>query len=122
MIDRPIETPGQMPLFNKRAAGEAREQAIQQVADNAHEEFMICALIAVSAIAHSLAEFTTDDVVAHMLKTYPEVTTHEPRALGAIMRQASQAGWIVNTRRVKASDMVSNHRRPKTVWASRLLA
>lgn len=107
-------------LFDQVAATEAREAAIEQVEQNAAEQFMHCALRSVYLVALHASqgtwEFTTDDVVAYMLEHYPEVTTHEPRAWGAVMRKAVTKGWIINTGRVRPSTMVSNHRRPKTIW------
>lgn len=111
----------QLPLFDKKTAGEVRDNAIKRVGDNAQRAFMTCALISVKTVARIVPEFTTDEVVAHMVRAFPEVTTHEPRAWGAVMRQAVKEGWIANTHRVRASEMVSNHRRPKAIWASRIL-
>lgn len=59
-------------------------------------------------------EFTSDDV--HAVLDGLDVTTHEPRALGAIIRKAATAGWIVNTGRVDKTKRAVAHKRPATVW------
>jgi len=59
--------------------------------------------------------FTTDDVLKLMDKA---VTTHEPKAWGAVMLRAAKIGWCETTDRYGPSDKTSSHRRPKRVWRS----
>lgn len=98
-----------MNLFD---AEQARDQAIQQVEDNADTDWMRQALAAVKWCAHYHGLFTTDEVWTML----PEV--REPRALGAVMRKAQKAGWIRPTDRVRNSSRVECHARPVRVWES----
>lgn len=107
-------------LFDPIASREAKNGAMARVEENADEEFRRRALEAVQVMARTRSEFTTDDAVEYLAKVYPEVSTHEPRAWGPIMRAAAREGWIVNTLQVRQSNMVSNHRRPKAIWRSEL--
>ena len=59
--------------------------------------------------------FTTDDLWAELERT--GVTTHEPRALGAIVRRASTVGTIVPIG-YRPSTRSECHGRPVRVWVS----
>ena len=73
-------------------------------------------IIKVLAIAYPT--FTTDDVWLALQKV-PDVATHEPRALGSMMRAAGKSGWIVPTDRYVNSRRPECHARPVKVWRSR---
>lgn len=118
MTDRFPEVPGQLTVFDLVRAAKHRDQAIDEVETHADEEWVDCALTAVRATAETLEEFTTDDCAHYLARVFPEVWTHETRAWGAVIRKAVKEGWIVNSGRMRKSTMVSNHRRPKTVWRS----
>lgn len=49
-----------------------------------------------------------------------DARTHEPRALGALMREAARAGDIEATDAWALSERVACHRRPLRVWRSLL--
>jgi hypothetical protein len=74
------------------------------------------ALVAIRAVAFRLPEFTTDDVWAK-LKTSLDA---EPRTLGFALLQAAKLRWIVKTDRMRPSGRRQQHRRPITIWQSRL--
>lgn len=88
---------------------------LAQVEANADTDWKSEALAAIESLAMTRAEFTTDDVWA-VLTT----STHEPRALGALMRRASRNGWIRRTDRVRISVRAACHKRPIAVWESAL--
>lgn len=99
------------------AARAAASQAITQVENNADPEWVDKAREALLQVACTKAELTADDVWAHLGGTSG---THEPRALGAIIRYGRRAGWLERTGRQTTSTRVVNHGRPTTVWASTL--
>jgi hypothetical protein len=70
-------------------------------------------------IAGTVEEFTTDRVQWELnrQRVAPPI---EPRAYGALMREAARAGLIEKTDRVVASVYPRNHRRPKAIWKSRI--
>lgn len=97
---------------------EERDDAIARADVNADPDWKEVALKAVRWLATESAEFTTDDVWWALNTYYPNLGTHEPRALGAVMRRASRDGFIEPTNRVKESERAVCHRNPKKVWRS----
>jgi len=105
----------QQSIFDIAAAIAAREASIAQVDAAASPDWKTAAIGAVAHLARSQDTFTTDDV----WKLAP-CTTHEPRAMGAVMRHAAGLGMCVATERYEQSERVACHRRPLRVWQSRL--
>jgi len=104
--------------FDYSAAKHAKAVAMDQVDLNANpawKELMI-QLVRVVALTHPT--FTTDDVMIlyHEIEDAP--VTHEPRALGPVMRSAAKLGYCHATDLVEKSIRASNHRRPLGVWQS----
>jgi hypothetical protein len=98
-------------------AESARDEAIAQVEANADREWKTAALGAVRWLAANRVEFTSDDVW-RLLPDQSAATTHEPRALGAVMRKAARDGLVRKTDRVVNSTRVECHARPVAVWQS----
>lgn len=103
--------------FDMEASRAAADTAIEQASRHANPEFTRDALQAVHALASRRVHFTTDAVWALMSG---QITTHEPRALGAVMRRAQKLGWIAPTDEYRCTVQVAAHRRPKRVWRSTL--
>lgn len=100
-------------------AGEVALQAsLKQVEDAANEVWKTTAFKAVYWLSTTKDYFTTDDVWRALKRYHPEVHTHEHRAMGAVIRRASKAGFIQRTDRTIKSDRSVAHRRPLTIWAS----
>ena len=97
---------------------DARDEAIKRVDAHASETWKRVAWSIVRYLAETQLEFTTDDVW-QALKAR-RVTTHEPRAIGAVMRSFAKSGVIRNTKRMVESNREACHRRPVTVWESLL--
>ena len=65
-------------------------------------------------------EFTTDDVWAQL---EPQgVTTHENRALGAVMKAMQKCGLIAPTDHFRCSARAINHNRPVRIWLAKATA
>lgn len=95
---------------------EARDEALERVEYNAHREWLSCAYAAGKHIASYAEPFTADDI-RHMMEVhYPGVTTHEPRAMGAIMNKLKRAGVITPTDRFIPSTRKERHNGPIRVW------
>jgi len=71
---------------------------------------------AVRAVARRQPTLTTDDVWA--LLEASDARTHEPRALGAVMRRMAEAGVIAATERYTKSQRPVCHSRKIQVWRS----
>lgn len=92
-------------------------EAVNRVGAHADADWLSAAHRIVRRLADTRNEFTTDDVWAALDEL--DVVTHEPRAMGAVMRQAARGGVIVKSDRVRNSVRVECHARPVAVWISR---
>lgn len=107
----------QPSLFDVIKGIEARDKALTAVEYNTDPEWQTPAEQAIAWLARSRETFTTDDVWQHLYQhghTFP----HEPRAMGALMRNAARAGLITASDRVIPSQRPECHRRPVRVWRS----
>ena len=92
------------------------EEAIQRAGEHAHPEWLAEARDAVYIVALRKPQFTTDDVWDAMAEV--KVTTHEPRAIGAVMRSAAKEGICAPTLTYLNSRRRACHLRPLRVWKS----
>jgi hypothetical protein len=106
-------TTAQTNLFDSKAV---RDEAIDRVDRHAHRRFMDLAYRAGRHLCKRSCEFTSADLRDLLARHYPDVKTHDDRALGAVMRQLQREGWIEATDRVQSSGRVRNHHRPLRVW------
>lgn len=107
-----------MSLLDYAAAQLARDAAIGRVEAGADPTWVERVLRVVGRVARSRAEFTTDDVWAALNGAGSAV--REPRAMGAVLRQAQRLGWCTPTDRVVPSARVVSHGRAVRVWQSRV--
>ena len=106
----------QPSLFDEPLAIALAEEAIERVGLNADQLWAHEALKVVGMLSIERHDFTTDDVWEWMNQLHPSMTTHEPRAMGAVMRRASQMRLCVPTERYAKSMRPECHRRPIRVW------
>ena len=92
----------------------ARDLAIARAEYAASSEWRSEAMTVIYAVAKSQPNLTTDDV-RDML---PEA--REPRAMGALMKNAAKEGWIRPLSTWALSRRPICHRRPVRVWQSLL--
>jgi hypothetical protein len=109
-----MEQPG---LFDPAQAAEAANEALAKVEAHADPDWKDRARGIIHELARVRVEFTTDDVWKEL--ALAGVETHEPRALGALMREAAGAHIIAATDRYRPSARVACHGRPVRVWRSR---
>ncbi len=114
MSEQQLFDPGS---YDPRIAARARERAIKQVDEHARPDWKVEARKIVRHLAETRSEFTTDPVW-FMLERFTDAETHEPRALGAVMRACAKDRLIVATDRTVESVRVANHRRPVRIWKS----
>lgn len=101
--------------YQQGMAEAVRDEAIDRVARGMDPDWRNAAAAAVTMVALARDEFTTDDVWDALREVDD---AREPRALGAIMRQAQRQGLCVKTDRVVNSRRVECHARPVAVWRS----
>ncbi len=91
-----------------------REKAIAQVESNAEPERRTLLLWTVREVSQRVPTLTSEDVRLAYRGTEP----HEPRVLGAVMREAKRQGWIEPMDEWRQSIRPECHRRPMRVWRS----
>jgi hypothetical protein len=87
---------------------------LREVEDHADTDWKAEAMRVIRDLAERRATFTTDDVWQRL----GHVSTHEPRALGALMKRAASAGVIRATDGWAVSSRPECHGRPVRVWRS----
>lgn len=95
---------------------EQPDAAIAEAEAHADERWFAQALAVVRVLAHRGEPFTTDDVWARLDRM--GTSTHEPRAMGAVMRRAKTAGLCQPTDEYRPSVRPEHHRGPVRVWVS----
>lgn len=90
------------------------DETIKTAGENANAAWMQQAIRAVHHISGTRSRFTTDDVWALL-----DETTHEHRAMGAVMRHAQTQGWCTPTGEYAQSQRSVAHGRPVRVWRGR---
>jgi hypothetical protein len=93
-----------------------REQAIEDV-ELGNVGFVQRAVQAVLQVAQRELEFTSDDVWFELGAGSGDA---EPRAMGAVMRNAGQLGYCEPINAWRLSRRAACHRRPVRVWRSLL--
>jgi hypothetical protein len=108
---------GQIPVSQPtQSPQEAKRKAIQRVSEAANEEWMEAAGAIVEKLAMGSRSFTTDDVWAEL--DSKSVSTHERRAMGAVMTKAAKANLIEASGSYKPSTRPACNHRPIAVWNS----
>jgi hypothetical protein len=102
-------------LLDIAEATSNRDDGIRRASEHANSDWRWHAEQAVMRAARKLPELIADDV---QLEIPVEVTTHEGRALGAVMLAAVKAGILEKTERFKASANPRCHRNPRRIWRS----
>jgi hypothetical protein len=102
------------PLLEQQDLFDITRVSIDAAEDHADPQWYRSAFVTVKSLGLLGAEFTTDDVWAYLVST-----THEPRAMGAVMRQAVRDGFIESTGRYIKSKRPECHMRPILVYRGR---
>lgn len=105
-------------VLDANAAKSARDVAIRIVDRNADVEWKRTAEMIISLVATQREYFTTDDVWVDLVRYHPSIKTHEPRALGAMMKSAARQGVVEVTNEYVPSSRRECHARPVRVWRS----
>jgi hypothetical protein len=107
---------GQLTLSDAITSGiQGREQGMQQAEAHASEEWKEHVMLAICLTAVRNQYFTSALVWEQVNES-----THEPRAMGCMMRHAKKNGWIEPTDQFVASTRPSRHRAPLRVWKSNI--
>lgn len=104
-------------LFDPVEAQAAATEALQRAEAHADPDWKDKAREIILELARIRVEFTTDEVWGELDAAGLE--TREPRALGALMREAAANHFIAPTDRYRPSRRVACHGRPIRIWRSR---
>lgn len=94
-----------------------REEAINRVDSHANTEWKSVAYLTAMRVARQKRFFTSEEVWDALPD---EVHTHEPRAMGAIMRRLRKEKVVEPTDQFVISTSPLGHGRPSRVWRSLL--
>lgn len=114
-------TTTQPSIFDAPAAIAARDDAIDRADTYADDAWKRAAIASLRRVAQRTELFIVDELWAEMEAAHPGLTTHEPRALGAVMLAAQKRGWIEQTDSYAPSSRPSCHRNPRKVWRSKIV-
>lgn len=95
----------------------AREEAINRVDAHANPDWKHVAYVTAIRVATSRRFFTSEDVWDALSG---DVATHEPRAMGAVMRRLRKERIVEPTDQFITSTSPLGHGRPSRVWRSLL--
>jgi len=96
------------------------DEAIDRVRKHANKDWVRAALDAGETLAYRFERLTTDDIWFEMEDSHPDLSTHEPRAMGTVMRQLKSRGTIRPSTLYIKSERLSRHGAPIRVWMSRI--
>ncbi len=105
-----------LPLLDLVAGQEARDAALALADAHAAEAFRVAAYAAVGHLARTRSRFIVDDVWRAMGTAAP--STHDKRAMGAVMQRARKDGLIEPTAEFLPSAQRQCHANPRRVWRS----
>lgn len=104
-------------VFDRQLAMTLRDAAVARVSVGASKEWLRAAFLAVTNVAASSPQFTTDRVW-YVLQLWGAEGPAEPRAMGPVMRSAVVALICEPTDRYVLSVRTACHRRPIRVYRS----
>jgi hypothetical protein len=98
-----------------------REDAIKRVDAAAQQQWKNAAIMCLRWCAEQYDEFTADEVWEKLEASFPDVSTHEPAALGPRFRDAARRGWISKVPgRMRSHSKFGQRHRELQVWSSSL--
>jgi hypothetical protein len=93
-------------------------EAIDRVEKNSNQDWSQAAYLACCLVAEQQVFLTSDDVWEMLATIAPQYQTHEPRAMGAVMRRVARDKKIEPTDRYVKSNRPECHHRPQMIWDS----
>ena len=97
-----------------------KREGIARSYEAADEAWKLALGISVVEVARLMEGFNTDDVEAYQRQHFPNVYTHEKRAMGGIMQNARRAGVCTPLKEWTPSMRPEAHKGPKMTWFSEI--
>lgn len=95
------------------------EDALTLVEEGADKKWLAAALERIRHLCLTRALWTSDDVWEGLDGL--DVSTNEPRAMGAVVKDACKRGWCCSSGQFQKSTRPACHARPIAVWRSLLI-
>jgi len=102
-------------VSNENLRDAVTNEAIDRAGNHADPDWKMEAQLALEAVIATYDYFTTDDVW-QLLDERDVHSTHEPRAMGALIREQQRLRRITPTGRYKKSSRIECHKRPVMIW------
>jgi hypothetical protein len=109
-------TTTQQSLFDIQLADTLKENGINQVEQNANQQWLDEAFKIVEMLSVEPFAFTSDDVWELLNELHPDLDTHNHSAMGAVFRKASKQNLCVPTGQYVKSKRPSAQGRELKVW------
>ena len=106
------------PLFDPDEGERRKREGMDRADKHADEDWSVVIRRCFFYAARTHPRFTTDLLWALMKRYYPNVETHERRAMGAVIRWAKNEGLIEDTGLTELSKRPEHHRYPCPVYRS----
>lgn len=97
---------------------DGKRDGMERARAHSNPEWWRVMLICVREVARRQPYFTTDDVERYRREHYPNHTTHEPRAIGPLMKECAKLEYCRRTGDWFESTQRQCHRRPMMMWWS----
>ena len=107
----------QPSLFDPVASVRAKKNGMSRAEAHADPQWKLDMIEAIRTVASRHKFLTSDEVWQELSNSYVS-STHDPRAMGSIMKKAASLGLIVQTEQYLPSKRVVAHARPIRVWRS----
>lgn len=95
-------------------------EAIERSRQGADEDWKKAALESLEAVARTEVVFTAEDVAVHLEEHFPDVQTHDERAMGPIMLAGRRRGLCEPTGETRKPKRITVHGRPIRTWFSKV--
>lgn len=105
-------------LFDPEKGAELRDEAIEKVEEHAEPSWFDVARSTLVYVATRNSRFTADDVAEELGRMVPKITTHEPRAMGAVFKWAQRERIADPTSEFVPTRRAQGHAGPRRVWKS----
>ena len=108
--------------LNAKLGAALKAEALAEVEANANPYWNRLAYLCLGDIAEDNRFVVSDDVRVMMWDRFPEITTHEPRAMGPVFLKGAAAEIIRKTGSTTNTEIPESHLSYRTVWESLICA
>lgn len=97
---------------------DARDEAIERVKRHASPSWIEAGIFVGEHLARKIPCFVAAEIDLEMQRIFPNIKTHDKRAMVAVIRRLERDGVIAPTEKFTPDPRTSCHARPVRVWRS----